>query len=417
MAAFARGFSSIRSFRSLATAALLVCAPLLVGCPGTQLKRQLVGIKQTIDQARGNGAYLCAPVELAMAESHYDFSQADLYYGDYFSAKEQVEITDKYAKLAFEKSPAAACKYQEDKPVIIPKVGDRDGDGIKDDADKCPDEPEDKDQFEDEDGCPDIDNDKDGILDFKDKCPNDPEDKDQFEDDDGCPDPDNDKDGVLDVDDKCPLQPGPKENQGCPDTDRDKDGVVDRLDKCPDEPGVAPHGCPEKKFIVITASKIELKKQVHFATNKSKILPDSFELLDEVVEVLQKNPQIKKLRIEGHTDNKGKPAKNVILSKNRAKAVYDYLAGKGIDAGRMESEGFGQTCPIATNTTEEGREKNRRTDFFIVNEGQTIDRGCIEEAAPVKKGKKVKEPKVKDEGAAADDGGGKKKKKKKKKAE
>jgi outer membrane protein OmpA-like peptidoglycan-associated protein len=409
MAAFAR-------FSSFATAALLVAVPLLSGCPGTQLKRQLVGIKQTIDQARGNGAYLCAPYELAMAESHYDFSQADLFYGDYFSAKEQVETTDKFAKLAFEKSPPAACKYQEDRPVIVPKVGDRDGDGIKDDLDKCPDEPEDKDQFEDEDGCPDIDNDKDGILDSRDKCPNDPEDKDGFEDEDGCPDPDNDKDGVLDVDDKCPLQPGPKENQGCPDTDRDKDTVVDRLDKCPDEPGVPPHGCPEKKFIVITASKIELKRQVHFATAKSKILPDSFELLDEVVEVLQKNPQIKKMRVEGHTDNKGKAPKNIVLSKARAKAVYDYLVGKGIDAGRMESEGFGQTCPIAPNTTDEGREKNRRTDFYIVNEGQNIDRGCIEEAAPAKKGKKGKA--AKDEGAAApDDAAPKKKKKKKKKGD
>jgi len=412
MAAFSRFRSSVPA--TVSGVAFLLMMPVLVGCPGSQLKRQLVGIKQTIDQARNNGAYLCAPVELAMAESHYDFSQADLYYGDYFSAKEQVEITDKNAKLAFEKSPANLCKYQEDKPVIIPKVGDRDGDGIKDDLDKCPDEPEDKDGFEDADGCPDIDNDKDGLLDFKDKCPNDPEDKDGFEDSDGCPDPDNDKDGVLDADDKCPNVPGPKENQGCPDTDRDKDGVVDRLDKCPDEPGVAPHGCPEKKFVIITKQKIELKRQVHFATNKSKILPDSFELLDEVVEVLQKNTQIKKMRIEGHTDNKGKPAKNVILSKNRAKAVYDYLTSKGIDAGRLESEGFGQTCPIADNSTDDGREKNRRTEFFIVNEGETINRGCIEEAPVVKKGKKGKKA---DDGDAAPAEGKKKKGKKKKKSD
>jgi outer membrane protein OmpA-like peptidoglycan-associated protein len=377
------------SLSKLVPGVVLLALPLLAGCPGMTLKKQLEGVKQTIDQARANGAYLCAPVELAMAESHYDFAQADLYYGDYYSAKEHTEITTDNAQKALDKTPPNKCKYQEEKPIVIPKPGDRDGDGLLDDQDKCPDDPEDKDQFEDEDGCPEPDNDKDGIYDVRDKCPNDPEDKDNFEDEDGCPDPDNDKDGILDPQDKCPNEPGPKENQGCPDTDRDKDTVVDRLDKCPDEPGVPPSGCPEKKFLVITKKKIELKRQIHFATNKSKILPDSFELLDEVVEILQKNQDIKKLRIEGHTDTKGKPAKNMVLSKNRAKAVYDYLVQKGIDAGRLESEGFGQTCPIDTNSTEEGREKNRRTDFFIVTDGQPVERGCIEDtAAPApKKGK------------------------------
>ncbi|MFO0578221.1 MAG: OmpA family protein [Polyangia bacterium] len=353
----------------MSRALLALALPLFVGCPGSQLKRELTGIKSNIDQARANGAYLCAPVELAMAESHYSFAKADLYYGDYFSAKEHVQISEQNAKAALDKTPGVACRYQDEKPVIVPKVGDRDGDGLLDDADKCPDEPEDKDNFEDEDGCPELDNDKDGIYDTRDKCPNDPEDKDNFEDEDGCPDPDNDKDGILDKDDKCPNDPGPKENQGCPDTDRDKDTVVDRLDRCPDEPGSPSNaGCPEKKFIVITQDKIELKRQVHFATNKAKINPDSYDLLDEVVDILKKNPQIK-LRIEGHTDTKGKPKNNLVLSKNRAKAVSEYLVQKGIDSGRLTSEGYGQTCPIADNGTEEGREKNRRTDFFILQEG------------------------------------------------
>jgi OOP family OmpA-OmpF porin len=263
----------------LSGALLVLALPVLSACPGSQLKRELVGIKTTIDQARANGAYLCAPVELAMAESHYDFAQADLYYGDYFSAKDNVSVTDKNAKAALEKSPGSACKFQDERPVIVPKIGDRDGDGLKDDVDKCPDDPEDKDNFEDEDGCPDYDNDKDGILDVRDKCPNDPEDKDGFEDSDGCPDPDNDKDGILDVDDKCPNEPGPKENQGCPDTDKDKDTVVDRLDKCPDEPGPPSNaGCPEKKYITITQEKIELKRQVQFATAKAKINPGQLRL-------------------------------------------------------------------------------------------------------------------------------------------
>jgi hypothetical protein len=91
-------------------------------------------------------------------------------------------------------------------------------------------------------------------------------------------------------------------------------------------------------------------------------------LLDEVVELLKKNPQIK-LRIEGHTDTKGKPAKNLPLSRDRAKAVMDYLTKGGIDASRLSSEGYGQTCPIADNATEQGREKNRRTDFFLAEPG------------------------------------------------
>src|SRR5262249_25783383 len=98
-----------------------------------------------------------------------------------------------------------------EKPVEGPKgPKDTDGDGINDDVDKCPQEPEDKDGFQDDDGCPDSDNDSDGIPDAADKCPNEPEDKDGFQDDDGCPDPDNDGDGVPDAQDKCPDQPETK---------------------------------------------------------------------------------------------------------------------------------------------------------------------------------------------------------------
>ena len=102
---------------------------------------------------------------------------------------------------------------------------DRDGDGILDADDACPDEAEDMDQYLDSEGCPDPDNDEDGILDVDDKCPNDAEDMDGFEDQEGCPDPDNDQDGVLDADDKCPLQPGKAEFAGCKPVDSDGDGV------------------------------------------------------------------------------------------------------------------------------------------------------------------------------------------------
>ena len=133
-----------------------------------------------------------------------------------------------------------------------PHVHDADGDGIPDEVDECPELAEDKDGFEDSDGCPDPDNDDDGVPDSSDRCPTEKEDLDGFQDDDGCPDPDNDKDGVLDVDDACPNEPGPTtadaNTRGCP--DRDGDGIIDKLDKCPDvaenKNGVEDDdGCPE----------------------------------------------------------------------------------------------------------------------------------------------------------------------------
>ena len=117
-----------------------------------------------------------------------------------------------------------------------PLTQDSDGDGILDDQDACPTEPEDMDGFEDSDGCPDPDNDQDGILDENDQCPLQPEDVDGFEDSDGCPDLDNDQDGVLDAQDKCPMQPGEPANDGCPINDTDGDGIPDDKDTCPTEP-------------------------------------------------------------------------------------------------------------------------------------------------------------------------------------
>ena len=113
--------------------------------------------------------------------------------------------------------------------VYEPSIGDRDGDGYKDDVDKCPDEPEDFDGFKDEDGCPDPDNDNDGIPDVDDRCTNEPEDRDGDHDEDGCPegnDGDRDGDGILDSHDKCPDQPedrdGFQDSDGCPDPDNDR---------------------------------------------------------------------------------------------------------------------------------------------------------------------------------------------------
>ncbi len=233
--------------------------------------------------------------------------------------------------------------------------------------------PEDRDQFQDEDGCPELDNDADGLADTIDKCPNDAEDKDGFEDDDGCPDPDNDKDGISDKIDQCPDDAedpdGFEDDDGCPDCDNDKDGVPEcpeARDKCPDEAGPnTVDGCPQKyQLIVVTETKIELKQTVYFDTNKATIKAVSFPLLNEVALALADHPTIA-VRIEGHTDSQGKDAANLKLSQRRAESVRTYLIAKGVAGERMDAQGYGETVPIADNRTGAGRAQNRRVEFVI----------------------------------------------------
>lgn len=278
-------------------------------------------------------------------------------------------------------------------------VNDKDSDGIPDEIDKCPTEPEDKDNFEDQDGCPDTDNDKDGILDENDKCPddkgviknfgcpvldtdkdgvpdvvdncvNDPEDKDNFEDADGCPEADNDKDGLPDAEDKCPNEPGKPETRGCPSVDADGDGIADKDDKCPNEPGpIEEQGCPKKyKLIVVTAQKIELKQTVFFTTGKAVIDKKSYAMLKEVADAIKSVPSIKKVMIEGHTDNVGNRNLNVKLSQSRADSVREFLIDEGVDGAKLEAVGFGPDKPIAPNRTEKGRAQNRRVEFKIIQD-------------------------------------------------
>jgi OOP family OmpA-OmpF porin len=283
-------------------------------------------------------------------------------------------------------------------PEEAPK--DRDNDGILDKDDRCGDQGEDRDGFQDEDGCPELDNDSDGIVDAADKCPNDvgpvqnvgcpildkdgdgtnddkdkcpdePEDKDGFQDEDGCPDLDNDGDGMPDGQDKCPAEKGVAENGGCPDTDKDNDGIVDRLDKCPEEPGIQEEkGCAKQyKMVVVKRDRIEIKKQIKFGTGSGKIIgKESFTILTDVAQALKDAPFIKKVRIEGHTDSVGNDTTNLKLSQKRADAVMAQLIKLGVDPGRLEAVGFGETKPIASNATKAGRAENRRTEFNIVEQ-------------------------------------------------
>jgi outer membrane protein OmpA-like peptidoglycan-associated protein len=333
----------------------------LVGCAGSQVRTQTTANQGLIATARDNGAQRCAPVELAMAESHNDYAEHALDEGNYYDARREADVAERNARAAIDKSPKALCT---DKPV----PGDRDHDGIVDDKDQCPDDPEDKDGFQDEDGCPEPDNDGDGIPDVNDKCPNEPEDKDGFQDQDGCPDPDNDGDGIPDTADKCVNEPedkdGFQDEDGCPDLDNDGDGFADKDDKCPNEKGTAPDGCPHYKLVTVTENKIELKQTVYFDFDKATIRAISFALLDDVAKAMSDNPKIK-VEIQGHTDSVGDDAYNLKLSQRRAESVKAYLVKKGVDENRMVPKGYGETMFIADNRTKEGRDQNRRVEFVI----------------------------------------------------
>jgi outer membrane protein OmpA-like peptidoglycan-associated protein len=250
---------------------------------------------------------------------------------------------------------------------------DNDGDGIPDEYDACPDLAEDKDNFEDDDGCPDLDNDQDGIPDRDDRCPNEPEDFDGDQDTDGCPDlvKDSDNDGIPDDVDRCPLQPedidGFQDDDGCPDLDNDLDGIPDEVDNCPSSPETFngyqdEDGCPDEKPI---EEKFVLHG-VNFESGSAALTPDSYGILDEVVRSLQAYPEVR-VEIRGHTDSQGPASFNLELSQRRADSVRQYLINAGIDPSRLVAMGVGEEEPIASNATPEGRLQNRRIEFRRLN--------------------------------------------------
>jgi outer membrane protein OmpA-like peptidoglycan-associated protein/outer membrane protein W len=267
-----------------------------------------------------------------------------------------------------------------EKPVVVPDgPKDTDGDGLMDDVDKCVNDAEDPDSFEDEDGCPDTDNDKDGVLDVNDKCPMEAEDLDGFQDDDGCPETDNDSDGLLDAADKCPNEAedmdGFNDEDGCPDPDNDNDGVLDVNDKCPAEPETVngfqdSDGCPDeipaavKKFTGVI-------KGINFKTGSAEILKTSNKTLNATIKILNDFPDIK-LEIQGHTDDlklkKGSTfADNTELSQARAESVKAYFVAQGIADDRVVAKGFGSTAPIDPRKTKAARAKNRRVEFRLIS--------------------------------------------------
>jgi OOP family OmpA-OmpF porin len=225
----------------------------------------------------------------------------------------------------------------EPKPIPDP---DLDKDGIVNEQDQCPTDPEDADGFEDDNGCPDPDNDQDQILDAVDQCPVEAEDVDQFEDEDGCPELDNDGDSIPDDMDPCPLEPenvnGFEDSNGCPDVLPD---IV-------------------KKYTGVISG-------ITFAYSRAGIKKSSKKVLNKAAAVLREYPDLR-IRIEGHTDPKGKRDKNVSLSLRRAETVKWYLVDQGIEASRIETVGWGPDHPMASNKTAKGRAKNRRIEFHLI---------------------------------------------------
>ncbi len=234
---------------------------------------------------------------------------------------------------------------------------DADSDGVPDGIDICPETP--YGAKVDHKGCP-LDTDGDGVFDGLDKCPGTPirAKVDSL----GCP-IDGDMDGVSDGLDICPDTPygAQVDRNGCP-LDSDGDGVYDGLDKCPGtRPGakVNSYGCPER---------IRLEG-VNFAVASAELLPESLPVLDQTGTLLVDVPEMR-VRIEGHTDSDGTDAYNLDLSQRRAESVRAYLIKRFnvSPSSRIEARGFGESMPIASNATPEGKRLNRRVEFVILEQ-------------------------------------------------
>lgn len=256
-----------------------------------------------------------------------------------------------------------------------PKPADTDGDDIPDAEDACPDVLGQRTNDPRTNGC--IDRDGDGLMDPLDHCPFEAGPPSSDPNKNGCPPRDEDEDGILDEVDACPDVPGVKTNDpqtnGCPeastaDPDRDHDGVPNDTDACPNDagkpdPDPRKNGCPTA---YVRGGQIRISEQVKFRTASADILPgkDSEDILDAVKAILVARPEIK-LRIEGHTDNRGAPRVNQALGLARALAVRKWLVAHGIAESRLSSVGFGADRPIDSNDTEGGRVLNRRVELHI----------------------------------------------------
>jgi len=343
------------------------CAALALGCTSASaLEGRIRSTRDLLQQADRNGAYVCAPRELAIGRAQTDFAQRELDVAHGRRAESHLAVAEENARAALRLSPAERCAPRE---VVVQAPGDRDGDGYLDPDDQCPDQPENFNGYQDQDGCPDDpDTDGDGIPDSRDACRIEPEDHDSYLEEDGCPEADNDADGVLDAVDNCRNEAedpdGYNDQDGCPDPDNDQDTVVDTTDRCPNEAGpVDNQGCPPV-FTHIQVTQHGVRFQVEFDFDRATLRPSAATTLDEVVVFLGQQ-QNRSLRYEvgGHTSSEGGRRHNQVLSAARAETVRRYLLDHGIDAGRLTSRGYGPSVPIASNRNEQGRQANRRVEL------------------------------------------------------
>jgi outer membrane protein OmpA-like peptidoglycan-associated protein len=184
---------------------------------------------------------------------------------------------------------------------------------------------------------------------------------------------DRDQDGILDKDDDCPTEvedlDGFEDDDGCAEVDNDEDGVVDDLDECPDLPeerGGDGDGCPSRTYVKIVEGRIEVFGKVLFRSESADIEERSGPLLDQLAAAMKANPQVRRVRIEGHTDDTGDRDFNQKLSEERAEKVSRALEDRGVDDDRLETRGHGESRPTAPNSTPAGRAKNRRVEFIIL---------------------------------------------------
>ena len=311
----------------LGAVALVLGGPLGCALSG-QVEDDKKVLAETLEEIDAR-ARICAPRELAEARANLAFAVYEADEGQSIRSHMHLADAERLAVEAADKSKGDDCEP------------DRDLDGIRDSKDKCPTEPEDYDGHEDEDGCPDYDRDGDGISDDRDRCPDHPEDKDGFQDEDGCPESDNDRDGILDANDKCPNQP------------EDKDGDQDE------------DGCPDLyENIRVVGDRIELNQQIFFALGRAKIRKKSYRMLNEVADVLMKNPSMR-VRIEGHTDTRGSDRRNLKLSERRAASVRTFMIEAGVQPSRIFAKGFGETRLLKGTKGKDKR--NRRVEFHITS--------------------------------------------------
>lgn len=261
-------------------------------------------------------------------------------------------------------------------PPPPPKIdGDMDSDGFKDSKDKCPEDAEDMDGFQDDDGCPDSDNDGDTFTDSNDKCPMEKEDIDGFQDDDGCPDLDNDGDGIPDAQDKCPGKAEDKDGfndqDGCPEPDNDNDGILDESDKCPLQAEVIngnadDDGCPDKgdALIIVTPSALDMMDVIQF--NGTRLAPASKNILGQIAATMRAHPEILRLKIVSHVNPSGDVQKDRELTEKRAIAIREWLIQWGIVPTRLSGQGLGGTKPLVPTTQKGAAQLNDRIELIIL---------------------------------------------------